>query len=113
MISFWHNNHPLQSLCHELDKLIPCIGNLAGDPKRKHLEKYRIACNVYYDCWNNGGWNYSKQKVSSLFKIGSKQIEKADQHVFDIADIHMSKYIINAAIEQNVSVSSLYSKESK
>lgn len=113
MISFWHNNHPLTPLAEELDKQIPIVGVLAFDPRGKHLEKYRIACNVYYDCWNNGGWNYEPRRIRSLFNISMKDVDRANQRVFDIADLQMAKYIINAAIERNVSVSTIYSKESK
>lgn len=64
-ISFWNNNHPLQSLYNELyDSLVPSHGSaetLAG-------EVIRAATKLYYDYYNNGLCNNVTGAVDFLNK---------------------------------------------
>lgn len=53
--TYWNNKGRHQRAATILGKRIPREG--ACPENRPCLEKYRQACNAYYDLYNNGGYN--------------------------------------------------------
>ena len=53
-ISYWNNKGKYQTLSDKLSGLIPDSGSVKNTSKNRKLEKYRKACNCYYDLYNNG-----------------------------------------------------------
>ena len=58
-MSYWNSNGTYQAQYEELIKLVPREGEIKKG-MCKHvfsLERFRKACNSYYDVFNNGGGN--------------------------------------------------------
>ena len=58
-MSYWDGKGKYQKQYDELHKLVPRYGSVEkGTCKHKiSLERFRKACNSYYDVFNNGGGN--------------------------------------------------------
>src|SRR6188508_348229 len=58
MSSYWDNNGRYQALHNALWELIPPMGEVANAAGNPALERYRKACKIYRDIFNNGACNY-------------------------------------------------------
>jgi hypothetical protein len=101
MNTYWENKGDYQALADKLDKLIPDQGSVSDPVKNKALERYRIACNAYYDLYNNGLCNRAKEfrKVfgfagTFIAKNGFKDCKQLEDKMNDI--------ILKAAKEQGI-----------
>lgn len=55
--SYWENNGQYEGQSSILQDLIPAQGECPEPRKNRHLERFRIASNCYYDLHNNGLMN--------------------------------------------------------
>ena len=62
-MSYWGSNGRYQSEADALTKLVPLEGEIKGNPT---LERFRVACNNYYDVMNNGGGNRGRS-IGKMF----------------------------------------------
>lgn len=62
-MSYSNGNGQYQELADRLQKLVPATGSIQGNPT---LERFRIACNNYYDVTNNGGGNRGRS-IGKMF----------------------------------------------
>lgn len=68
--SYWNNRGRYKDYADKLNKLIPSSGPCPeGSPA---LDRYRIACNCYYDLFNNGLWNRAAE-FRAVFKFSPKK----------------------------------------
>jgi hypothetical protein len=96
----------------KLWKLIPQYGSVKNPRINKHLEKYRKACAVYYDLWNNGLGNRASEfrKVMDIKSSdysywqysGRGSFKKFNNELYVLAEAKMDELIIRAAIEQGI-----------
>ena len=75
MISYWDNKGKFEKESEALWKLIPASGSVSS-PRgvNKNLEKYRKACKVYYDLFNNGLGNRASA-WSAIFGFPAKVVK--------------------------------------
>lgn len=90
----------------ELEALIPSEGEVDEPRKNKALEKFRKACNCYYDHYNNGLCNRASE-FREVFGIAStKYKEKVGRYssfvdeLYDRVETVMDEIILNAVKEQ-------------
>ena len=62
-MSYSNGNGQYQNFADALTKLVPAEGAIKGNPT---LERYRVACNNYYDVMNNGGGNCGRS-IGKMF----------------------------------------------
>ena len=55
--SYWRNNSPYQDKSDKLQDLIPAMGEVEDAENNPALEAFRELANVYYDVYNNGGYD--------------------------------------------------------
>lgn len=68
--SYWNDHGRYKDYADKLHKLIPAEGPCPdGSPK---LDRYRIACNCYYDLFNNGLCNRAAE-FRTVFKFSPKK----------------------------------------
>ena len=104
--SYWNNNGRFQMYVEELEALIPSEGEVNEPRKNKALEKFRKACNCYYDLYNNGLCNRASD-FRQVFGIAStKYKEKVGRYSSFVDELYvqtekvMDEIIINAVKEQ-------------
>jgi len=110
MSSYWDNNGRYQALHNALWELIPPMGEVANAAGNPALERYRKACKIYRDIFNNGACNYPWGEIRKCFGIRQRDYALAGRQGYRIrlnfpkleADLEtpMSDYILAAAIEQ-------------
>jgi hypothetical protein len=62
-MSYANGNGQYQELADRLQKLVPSEGGIKGNAT---LERFRVACNNYYDVINNGGGNRGRS-IGKMF----------------------------------------------
>ena len=62
-MSYWGGNGRYQAEADSLRELVPSEGEIKGNPT---LERFRVACNNYYDVMNNGGGNRGRS-IGKMF----------------------------------------------
>jgi len=62
-MSYSNGNGQYQNFADALMKLVPTEGEIKGNPT---LERFRVACNNYYDVMNNGGCNRGRS-IGKMF----------------------------------------------
>lgn len=104
--SYWNNNGRFQMYVEELEALIPSEGEVNEPRKNKALEKFRKACNCYYDLYNNGLCNRASE-FREVFGIAStKYKEKVGRCSSFVDELYvnteqvMDEIILNAVKEQ-------------
>ena len=70
-MSYWNGNGRYQAEADALRKLVPLEGEIKGNPT---LERFRVACNNYYDVMNNGGGNRARS-IGKMFPGIVREIE--------------------------------------
>lgn len=106
--SYWGGNGKYQALANELNKLIPDQGAVRNTAKNKHLERFRKACNAYYDLNNNGGGNHP-QAICRLFgvRLGAHRDWSRGKYdylpsLYVKVEAAMDQIVLAAAVEQGV-----------
>ena len=61
--TYWNEAGKYQGYADKLQELVPD----EGPAEDKHVDKFREACNAYYDIFNNGGGNSVNRKISTYF----------------------------------------------
>jgi hypothetical protein len=90
--SYWNSNGTYQAQYEELIKLVPHEGEIKKG-MCKHvfsLERFRKACNCYYDVFNNGGGNRDAS-TAKFFPGVLKELRRARKYFggkFDWDYIH-------------------------
>lgn len=104
--SYWNGCGRFQYQANQLQKLIPHSGSVRN-PEHTKLEKFRVASNCYYDLYNNGLGNRSKE-FAKTFKIKLSRFRKYrfefEPELFQLLELKMDVIVFEAALEQNVSV---------
>lgn len=59
--TYWFKKGKHSDLHDKLHKLIPDYGEVANADANPALEEFRVACNLYYDLYNNGLCNLYKE----------------------------------------------------
>ena len=100
--TYWSQSGKYQELHDQLSPLVPDVGLVKNPTKNKELERFRKACNAYYDLYNNGGCNRGRS-ISKLFGVSfSSRDRYHSQYLYDRVEQSMDQIIKNAAIEQNI-----------
>jgi len=104
---YWNNNGQFEDGTKKLTQLVPIEGNITGK-KNRALEKFRIACNCYYDLYNNGLGN-SAAEFRRVFKIASSKYRirwtnRFTDELYALTEEALNDIIISAAQEQGVTV---------
>lgn len=106
--SYWCDHGRYKDYADKLRKLIPNEGPCKPDAPK--LDRYRVACNCYYDLFNNGLCNRAAE-FRGVFKFSPKK-EYADHRNggidFENEAMHarlnaaLDLFIVEAAIEQGL-----------
>jgi hypothetical protein len=99
--TYWNNKGKYEELCTKLDKLIPDEGEVADSKTNNCLEKYRRACNAYYDLFNNGLCNRADE-FRTVFGFGGTWIAKTDFPYCEKLERKMDEIILLAGKEQGL-----------
>lgn len=116
--TYWCNAGKHEDLNAKLQLLIPHKGPVENANLHPALETYRIACNCYYDLYNNGLGNRSKEFLS-VFGFDAAEVGKPNykirhrlqddfeissviltQDLIDLTEIRMDEIILAAYAEQ-------------
>lgn len=101
--SFWGSTHPMSPMVDALNRLIPAIG-ACSDAKgeNKALDAFRVASNLYYDVFNNGGLNYTPAQIRAVFpkyRVAKVRARRWDE-LYAVMDPIIEELIIAAVVEQ-------------
>jgi hypothetical protein len=99
--TYWNNKGKYQALANKLDKLIPSEGSVSNPTKNKALEKYRRACNAYYDLFNNGLCNRATE-FRKVFGFAGTGIAKQGFPYCQELEDKMDEIILSATKEQGI-----------
>jgi hypothetical protein len=100
-ITYWNNKGKYQALSNKLDKLIPSTGTVLNPTKNKALERYRRACNAYYDLFNNGLINRATE-FRKAFGFAGTWIAKEGFPYCQKLEDKMDEIILLASKEQGI-----------
>ncbi len=98
---YWDNEGKYQALHQQLRGLIPNSGSIENPLQNKALEKFRKACNCYYDLYNNGLYNRAAE-FRRVFGFDGKSLAKSDEFIFPLLEQKIDEIILAAAKEQNL-----------
>ena len=59
--TYWNHRGKYPKASDALHKLIPAAGEVDNPDDNPALEEFRVACNLYYDLYNNGLCNESRE----------------------------------------------------
>lgn len=106
--TYWNNKGKFVSQKELLHKLIPDQGPVTK-PSSDKLEKYRQACNCYYDLYNNGLCNRKAEfrkvfgfSVPPKFFTTHKEDDKELELFASKLDAAMDLIIYQACVEQEI-----------
>jgi hypothetical protein len=99
--TYWNDNREFSELADKLAKPIPSEGEVADPKTNKYLEKYRIACNCYYDLFNNGLDNRASE-FRKVFGFAGTFIAKSGFPYCEKLERKMDEIILLAGAEQNL-----------
>lgn len=108
--SYWNDWGRYKDYADKLNRLVPSSGPCPADAPK--LDRYRIACNCYYDLFNNGLCNRAAE-FRSVFKFSPrKQYPARDNYGRSIdftneamnarLNAALDLFIVEAAIEQGI-----------
>lgn len=100
--SYWNHNGKFEAAAKQLRTLIPIEGPVTlSRSTNKALEKFRKACNCYYDLYNNGLCN-RRAEFRRVFGINSNNYRVAgqDKYLYSAVELVMDEIVQAAAIEQ-------------
>ncbi len=110
--SYWNGKGTHKELADALRKLIPMSGPVPNARKNPKLEKYRKACNVYYDLFNNGLCNraaefrhvfgFSPKHLYTRWQNGHLRIQFQDEEMNARMNATLDLIILAAAEEQGL-----------
>lgn len=63
-VNFWNSDHPLAAEAKKLSQKVP----MSGESDEPVIEVFRLAQNLYYDLYNNGGGNQCRFDIYDEFK---------------------------------------------
>lgn len=104
LATYWNSKGKYQVVSDLLEKMVPASGPVTGS-KNRALEKYRKACNCYYDLYNNGLINRATS-FAKIFKIPAAQYRipgtygRFGHHLYLQTEAAMNEIIVAAALEQ-------------
>jgi len=75
--TYWASKGKHQLFADFLENFVPASGEVQDKRKNKALEKFRKASNCYYDLYNNGLRNFSRQ-ATSVFGIRTSRFKNHD-----------------------------------
>jgi hypothetical protein len=94
--TYWNGTGRYQEQADLLETLIPSSGPVYdAEGANKHLDAFRRAVNCYYDLYNNGLFNRSRE-FQGLFKIKGTLNNDTTERIED----KMSQFILAAMQEQ-------------
>ena len=102
--TYWSGNGSYGQLSAQLRAKIPESGSVTNVAKNKHLERFRKACNCYYDLYNNGLCNRARS-FTKLFGIHSWMIISGphlNPNTIPKVEKKMDEFVLNAAKEQGL-----------
>ena len=97
--TYWDGNGKYQHLYKQLLRLMPDEGKVSFPKKNKALERLRKASNCYYDLFNNGLCNRSRE-FYQVFGFGGMSIVKNNFAYSELLEKTMDGIIIEAVKEQ-------------
>lgn len=100
-LTYWNNKGKYEELSIKLDELIPDEGEVADIKTNKHLERYRQACNSYYDLFNNGLCNRASE-FRKVFGFAGTWIAKSGFPYCEKLERKLDEIILLAANEQSI-----------
>ena len=105
-MSYSNGNGQYQNFADALMKLVPAEGAIKGNPT---LERFRVACNNYYDVTNNGGCNRGRSigkmfpgVISHINYMYSRRCTPNWDAILEMMDTKMDEIIL-AAAKRNLS----------
>jgi hypothetical protein len=104
---YWVSNGKHEALAATLREMIPASGSVLRPRKNKALEKFRKACNCYYDLYNNGLINRARE-FAGVFGIASSQYKYTiryptfDSRLYTRVEAKMDEIVLDAALEQGL-----------
>lgn len=104
LATYWNSKGKYQVVCDLLGEMVPDSGPVTGS-KNRALEKYRKACNCYYDLYNNGLINRATS-FAKVFKIPASQYRipgtygRFGHYLYVQTEDVMNDIIVAAALEQ-------------
>ena len=104
--TYWNTEGKYQRMADELKHLIP-LSDSVDKPRstNKKLEKFRKACNCYYDLYNNGLCN-RRGEFRTVFGIASTRFvysryqDKHHDEMYEITEKKMDQIVWDAYAEQ-------------
>ena len=106
--SYWNGTGTHQALIDSLRALIPVSGSVPHVRRNRALERFRRASNVYYDIFNNGLCNRSRE-FYPVFRFGHSYYGwrrggywEHDRRFYERLEDTMDQIIMDAAHEQGV-----------
>lgn len=105
--TYWNHKGKYQDIIDELQALIPSEGAVESPrSKNKHLEKFRVAVNCYYDLYNNGLCNRMSQ-FRSVFGFAASpyrgpRFGSFTESLYNMVEERMNEIAELAAIEQDI-----------
>ena len=115
--TYWNSTGKYQHFSDELNNFLPAQGRVDHPRKNRALEKYRRACNCYYDLYNNGLGNRlgevnsvmgvaptQYRRVKWIYRAGFKPAKNYHftEEFYNIIEARMNEIVVAAAIEQGV-----------
>lgn len=100
--TYWNRKGRYESFASQLRELIPEEGSVGSPRKNPKLEKFRKACNCYYDLYNNGLCNRARE-FSSVFKIRSSDYRgfySFRAELYSVTESKMDEIVLAAYAEQ-------------
>lgn len=101
--TYWSGKGTYQVLADKISELIPAEGHCP--PNVPALESYRLAANLYYDLYNNGGCNYPNT-ISDVFDIDVDAFDSENGAIANRAiarvEIVMDRRVLAAAQEAGI-----------
>ena len=103
--TYWNSNGRYQATADVLQRLIPAEGSVAEPRKNPALERFRKACNCYYDLYNNGLCNRAREFARVFFassQYKTLQYGRFLDSMYTRTEACMDQIIEAAAREQGV-----------
>jgi len=104
--TYWNKNGEHQVAADLLSEMIPHSGKVNNPRKNKALEKFRKARNCYYDLYNNGLCNRSKE-FREVFGLSSSMYKMPygfDTSLYIKVEAELNRIIVAAAEEQGIRI---------
>lgn len=102
--TYWDGDGKYQQYADELQNLIPSRGEVPDPIKNKALERYREACNLYHEIFNNGCFN-TTEGAKDLFGLNPDTLRRFCKNyqwdkIFEYTEPALDQIILEAVHEQ-------------